>query len=123
MPKAKDLPLKARNALLSTLSARFDAHMHRHAGLTWAMVLARLESPGAQLWSLDAMEQSGGEPDVVGTDQSSGACIFMDCSAQSPKGRRSICYDRAALDARKEAKPKGSAVEMASAMGTALLTV
>jgi hypothetical protein len=123
MPKAKELPAKQRGGLLKTLKARFDAHLHRHSGLDWTIVQARLESNGAKLWSLDAMEQSGGEPDVVGIDETTGECIFVDCSAQSPKGRRSVCYDREALDARKEHKPKTSAVEMATAMGAALLTV
>jgi hypothetical protein len=123
MPKAKAIAAKQRDGLLETLKARFDAHMHRHAGLEWATVQARLESDSAKLWSLNEMEQSGGEPDVVGIDTTPGACIFVDCSAQSPKGRRSVCYDRDALEARKEHKPKTSAVEMASAMGAALLTV
>lgn len=122
MPKAKEMTAKQRDGLLATLKARFDAHTHRHSGLDWTSVQARLESNRARLWSLDAMEQSGGEPDVVGMDETSGECIFMDCSAQSPKGRRSVCYDREALEARKEHKPKGSAVDMATAMGAALLT-
>jgi hypothetical protein len=111
------------NALLKTLQARFDAHMHRHAGLEWKAVRARLESNSSGLGALDEMERSGGEPDVVGIDKTTGRYLFMDCSAQSPKGRRSVCYDREALDARKEHKPKTSAVEMATAMGAALLTV
>lgn len=115
--------MKQRDGLLRTLKARFEAHMERHAGLQWNGVLARVEANDAKLWSLNEMEQSGGEPDVVGTDKSTGECVFMDCSAQSPKGRRSVCYDREALDARKEHKPKTSAVEMATAMGAALLTV
>jgi hypothetical protein len=123
MPKAKEITAKQRDGLLTTLKARFDAHMHRHAGLEWAMVQARLESNGAKLSSLNEMEQSGGEPDVVGMDRTTGECLFMDCSAQSPKGRRSVCYDREALEARKEHKPKASAVEMAAAMDAALLTV
>jgi hypothetical protein len=123
MPKAKEMPAKQRDGLLETLKARFDAHMHRHSSLDWTTVQGRLESNRAKLWSLDAMEDSGGEPDVGGIDDSTGECIFVDCSAQSPAGRRSVCYDRAALDARKEHKPKASAVEMATAMGAALLTV
>lgn len=123
MPKAKELSAKQRDGLLAVLRARFDAHMNRHPGLKWATVLTRLESNGAKLWSLDAMERSGGEPDVAGRDKSSGECIFIDCSAQSPKGRRSVCYDREALETRKEAKPKTSALEMATAMGAELLTV
>jgi hypothetical protein len=123
MPKARDLPAKQRDALLGTLKARFEAHMQRHAGVQWAAVQARLESSGDKLRSLHELEQSGGEPDAVGMDRATGEYLFMDCSPQSPKGRRSVCYDRAALDARKEHKPKASAVEMAAAMGAALLTV
>ncbi len=122
MPKAKDLTAKQRDGLLKTLEARFDANMGRHAGLEWSAVEARLASKSARLRSLDEMEQSGGEPDVVGFDKATGEFIFMDCSAQSPKGRRSVCYDREALDARKEHKPKNSAVDMATAMGASLLT-
>ena len=123
MPKPKEIAAKQRDGLLKTLKARFDAHMHRHAGLEWTAVQRRLESSSASLWSLNEMEQSGGEPDVVGMEQATGECLFVDCSAQSPKGRRSVCYDRQALEARKEHKPKTSAVEMATAMGAALLTV
>jgi hypothetical protein len=122
MPKARDLSAKQRDGLLKTLQARFEAHAQRHDGLAWTAVRARLESGGAKLWSLNEMEQSGGEPDVVGVDRATGEFIFVDCSAQSPKGRRSVCYDREALEARKEHKPKSSAVEMAAAMGAALLT-
>lgn len=109
-------------ALLATLEARFERHPARHAGVTWAQVHARLEASPEQLRALQAMEESGGEPDVVGVDGATGAIVFMDCSAESPEGRRSLCYDRAALDARKEAKPSGSAKEMAATMGIALLT-
>jgi len=123
MPKAKAMTAKQRDGLFETLNARFDAHMRRHAGLAWATVQARLESHSAKLWSLNEMEQSGGEPDVVRVDETTGECVFVDCSAQSPNGRRSVCYDREALVARKEHKPKTSAVEMAAAMGAALLTV
>ena len=123
MPKAKDLPAKQREGLLKTLRARFEGHMHRHAGLDWAMVQARLASNSSKLWSLNEMEQSGGEPDVIGADAATGELTFVDCSAQSPKGRRSVCYDREALDARKEHKPKNCAVDMATAMGAPLLTV
>ena len=122
MPKAKALTDKQRDSLLNALKARFEAHMHRHASVKWSNVQARLEADGAKLLSLNEMEQSGGEPDVVGIDKASGECIFVDCSAQSPKGRRSLCYDREALETRKEHKPKSSAVEMATAMGAALLT-
>ena len=123
MPKAKVITAKQRDGLLKTLQARYEAHMSRHAGLEWSAVQARVESNSAKLWSLKEMEQSGGEPDVVGMDETTGECIFVDCSAQSPKGRRNVCYDRQALDARKEHKPKSSAVEMATAMGATLLTV
>jgi hypothetical protein len=122
MPKAKEITGKQRDGLLKTLKARFEAHMHRHAGLEWTVVQARVESNSAKLWSLNEMEQSGGEPDVVGIDKTTGECIFVDCSAQSPKGRRSVCYDRQALEARKEHKPKSSATDMATAMGAVLLT-
>jgi len=123
MPKAKEITGKQRAGLLRTLQARFESHMQRHAGLEWPTVQARVESNSARLWSINEMEQSGGEPDVVGIDQATGECVFVDCSAQSPQGRRSLCYDREALEARKEHKPKSSAVDMASAMGAALLTV
>src|SRR4051812_35960232 len=123
MPKAKDLSAKRHQGLLKTLRARFEAHADRHAGLEWGTVQKRLDSNSARLWSLSEMEQSGGEPDVVGVDTATGEIIFVDCSAQSPAGRRSLCYDREALDARKQNKPKSSAVEMAVAMGAALLTV
>jgi hypothetical protein len=122
MPKAKDLTGKQRDGLLETLRARFEAHVGRHAGLAWTAVQTRLESSSAKLRALNEMEQSGGEPDVVGVDAATGEFIFVDCSAQSPKGRRSVCYDREALNARKEHKPKSSAVEMATAMGATLLT-
>jgi hypothetical protein len=122
MPKGKDLTGKQRDALLTTLRVRFEANASRHVGLQWTDVQARLQSNGARLWSLNEMEQSGGEPDVVWVDTTSGECIFVDCSPQSPKGRRSVCYDRAALDARKEHKPKSSAAEIAAAMGAELLT-
>ena len=123
MPTAKHLTGKQRDALLKTLRARFESHVERHAGLEWAAVQARLESNSDRLWSLSEMEQSGGEPDVVGVDTATGEFIFVDCSAQSPKGRRSVCYDREALEARREHKPRSSAVDMATAMGAALLTV
>lgn len=123
MPKAKEISGKQRDGLLKTLKARFEANMHRHAGLEWTAVQARIESNSTKLRSLNEMEQSGGEPDVVGIDKITGECIFVDCSAQSPKGRRSVCYDRQALDARKENKPKSNALEMATALGAALLTL
>lgn len=123
MPKARALTAKQRDGLLKALKARFDAHRPRHPGLEWPTVEQRLASRSAALWSLYEMERTGGEPDVVGVDTATGACVFMDCSAQSPAKRRSVCYDRAAREARKEHKPKTSAVEMAGAMGAALLTV
>ena len=123
MPKANAMTTKQRSSVLETLKERFDANPQRHPGLTWADVQTRLESNDAKLWSLSEMEASGGEPDVVSFDKKTRECTFVDCSAQSPKGRRSVCYDRAALDARKEHKPKTSAIEMAAAMGAALLTV
>jgi hypothetical protein len=123
MQKAKEITGKQRDSLLKTLKARFDAQMHRHAGLEWSSVQARAQSNSAKLWSLNEMEQSGGEPDVVGIDKTTGEYIFSDCSSQSPTGRRSVCYDRQALAARKEHKPKSNAVDMAAAMGATLLTV
>jgi len=108
-----ELSSAEREDLLRTLKARFEKHSNRHKGAEWANVQARLEANPAKLWSLYEMEKTGGEPDVVDDDGKSGECLFFDCSAESPKGRRSCCYDREALDARKEHKPKTSAVEMA----------
>jgi hypothetical protein len=108
--------------LLGTLKARFEKNMHRHQGIAWDDVQARLESNTDALKALCAMEESGGEPDVIGRDQETGRFTFCDCAIESPAGRRSLCYDRAALDARKENKPQGSAVEMAAEMGIDLLT-
>jgi len=119
--KKKLLP-KQREALLNTLKARFDKNMKRHSGIEWAKVQARLEANTDKLWSINAMEESGGEPDVVGHDKKSGEYIFYDCSAESPKGRRSICYDHEALEARKEHKPDDSAINMAEDMGIEILT-
>ena len=113
---------KQREELLRTLKARFEKNMDRHKGLEWAKVQAKLEANAEKLRSLHEMERTGGEPDVVGHDGKTGEYIFFDCSAESPKGRRSICYDREALDSRKEHKPGGSAVDMAAAMGIELLT-
>jgi len=110
-----------RTALLQALKNRFDKHMGRHKGVKWDEVLARLEASPRALESLQAMEESGGEPDVIGRDKASGRITFCDCSAESPAGRRSACYDREALDARKENKPAGNAVEMAAAMSVTLL--
>lgn len=123
MPKATELPAKRRDALLASLKVRFDANMERHPGMAWSTVQKRLDAHAPKLRSLDEMEQSGGEPDVVGIEKKTGELVFMDCSVQSPKARRSVCYDREALDARKEHKPKASAVESAAAMGATLLTV
>jgi Protein of unknown function (DUF4256) len=109
-------------ALLKALKARFEKNMNRHPGLEWTKVQAKLEANAEKLWSLNEMEKSGGEPDIVGHDKKTGDYIFYDCSAESPKGRRSLCYDREALDSRKENKPKGNAEEMAATMGVELLT-
>src|SRR5690348_15113535 len=109
----KQLSAKQREELLTTLKARFEKNMHRHKGLEWTRVQSKLESNPEKLWSLNEMETTGGEPDVVGFDKKRGEYVFYDCSAESPKGRRSICYDREALDARKEHKPKHSALDMA----------
>lgn len=108
--------------LLKTLKIRFEKNMNRHEGLEWADVQAKLEASTEKLWSLHEMEKTEGEPDVVGYDDKTGEYIFYDCSAESPKGRRSVCYDHEALESRKQHKPKNSAVEMASTMGIELLT-
>lgn len=118
----RELSPEDREEFLTELKDRFEKNMVRHKGLEWAKVQARLEADAKKLWSLSEMERTGGEPDVVGFDKSSGEYIFYDCSAESPKGRRSLCYDREALDARKEHKPENSAVDMAAAMGIELLT-
>jgi hypothetical protein len=118
----KALSEEQREELLGVLADRFEKNKGRHKGLEWAKVRARLEANPEKLWSLQEMERTGGEPDVVGHDKKSGEYIFYDCSAESPKGRRSVCYDREALDARKEFKPKNSAMDMAAAMGIELLT-
>lgn len=111
-----------REELLSALKARFEKNMNRHEGLEWAEVQEKLESNAEKLWSLNEMERTGGEPDVVGYDNKTAEYIMYDCSAESPKGRRSICYDREALESRKEHKPNNSAIDMATAMGIELLT-
>ena len=111
-----------REELLGALNARFEKSMKRHKGLEWTEVQAKLEAHPAKLWSLHEMERTGGEPDVIGYDKKTGAYIFYDCAAESPQGRRSLCYDREALEARKEHKPKDSALDMAAAMGIELLT-
>jgi len=118
----KDLPPEHRLELLTILKDRFDENMNRHKGLQWAKVQAKLEASSDKLWSLSEMERTGGEPDVVGFDKKTGEYIFYDCSEESPKGRRSFCYDRAALDSRKEHKPKDSADDLAAAMGIEILT-
>jgi hypothetical protein len=118
----KELSPEHREELLSELKARFEENMNRHKGLEWAKVQAKLEANTKKLWSLSEMERTGGEPDVVGFDKKTGEYIFYDCSAESPKGRRSLCYDRQALDERKEHKPKNNAIDMAAAMGIELLT-
>ena len=108
--------------LLVTLKVRFEGHMHRHKGLRWEDVRVRLERETVKLWSLHEMERTGGEPDVTGEEKETGEYLFIDCSAESPQGRRSVCYDREALEARKKHKPEASAVELAAAMGAVLLT-
>src|SRR3984957_13755584 len=113
---------KQHEELLKALKVRFEKNMNRHQGVAWAQVQAKLEANAEKLWSLHEMERTGGEPDVIGDDKKTGEYIFYDCSAESPKARRSICYDREALDARKENKPKGNAAEMAADMGVELLT-
>ena len=118
----KDLSPKQREQLLRALQSRFEKNMNRHQGLEWAKVQAKLETNTERLWSLNEMERTGGEPDVVGHDKKTGEYIFYDCAAESPKGRRSLCYDREALDSRKENKPKDNAMDMAAAMGVELLT-
>jgi hypothetical protein len=118
----KVLSPKQREELLGTLKARFEKNMNRHKGLEWAKVQAKLDANAERLWSLSEMEWTGGEPDVVGHDKKTGEYIFYDCSADSPKDRRSLCYDREALDSRKENKPKGCAMDSAAAMGVELLT-
>ena len=117
-----ELSQAQREELFRTLKARFENNMNRHEGLQWAKVQARLAADAEKLWSLYEMETTGGEPDVVGSDQRMGEYTFFDCSAESPKGRRSLCYDRKALDDRKEHKPKNSAMDLAAAMGIELLT-
>jgi hypothetical protein len=119
---AKNLPAEQGKELLKTLKIRFQKNMSRHKGLVWSEIEAILVADRGKLWSLNEMERTGGEPDVVGWDQQSGKFIFMDCSAESPPGRRSVCYDREALDSRKENKPHNSAAGMAASMGCDLLS-
>ena len=117
----KALSPEQREDLLSALKARFEKNMNRHQGLEWAKVLAKLEANPEKMWSLNEMERTGGEPDVVKHDKKTGEYIFFDCSAESPKGRTSVCYDREALDSRKEHKPANNVVDMVMAMGIELL--
>jgi len=123
-PRSKRFALQRgrREELLGALKARFEKNLNRHKGLDWAKVQARLEAHPEKLWSLNEMERTGGEPDVVGQDTKTGEFIFFDCSEQTPEGRGSLCYDDEALESRKEHKPKGSAVAMAAAMGIEMLT-
>jgi hypothetical protein len=118
----RKLSPEQREELLGALKARFDKNMNRHRGLEWAKIQAKLKANTEKLWSLNEMEITGGEPDVVGHDKKTGEYIFYDCSAESPKGRRSFCYDREALVSRKEHKPENNAIDMAAAMGIELLT-
>ena len=121
-PKPQKLSPQQREELLTVLEARFKKHISRHQGIVWAKVLARLEADADKLWSLSEMERTGGEPDVVGHDKKTGEYIFFDCAPQTPGDRVSLCYDDEALAARKEHKPKGSALGMAAALGVELLT-
>jgi hypothetical protein len=118
----RELSPEQHEELLRALKARFEKNTNRHKGLAWAQVQAKLGAGTERLWSLNEMERTGGEPDVVGHDKKTGEYIFCDCSAESPKGRRSVCYDREALESRKEHKPKNSAIDMAASMGIELLT-
>lgn len=120
--KKKKLSAKKRDVLLEALRVRFEENANRHKGIVWLTVQARLEANPEKLWSLGEMEETGGEPDVVGHDKKTGEFLFIDCSEESPKGRRSVCYDREGLESRKEHKPKNSATDMAAAMGIELLT-
>ena len=122
MKSKKELSPEQCKELLSVLKNRFEKNMNRHKGMAWAKIQARLEANNEKLWSLDEMETTGGEPDVVGYDKKTDEYIFYDCSAESPKGRRSVCYDGEALDSRKEHKPKNSAIDMATNMGIKILT-
>lgn len=118
----KQLSSDRQEALLSLLQNRFEKNMSRHKGVSWATVKTRLEASAEKLWSLNEMEKTGGEPDVVGHDKKTGEYLFVDCSTQSPEGRTSVCYDREALDSRKEHKPKNNALDMAAVMGVEILT-
>ncbi|MDD7795528.1 DUF4256 domain-containing protein [Clostridium sp. 'White wine YQ'] len=120
--KKKELLPEQREELIKTLKSRFEKNMNRHKGFEWAKVEEKLEANTEKLWSLNEMEVSGGEPDVIGHDEKTGEYVFYDCSAESPKGRRSVCYDHEALESRKEHKPKNSAIGMATDMGIDILT-
>src|SRR5438094_9003915 len=122
MKTMSTLSKKQREELLRALTGRFEKNMNCHKGLEWDQVQAKLEANAEKLWSLSEMERTGGEPDVIGHDKKTGEYIFYACSAESPKGRRSVCYDREALESRKEHKPEDSAIDMAAAMGIELLT-
>ena len=122
MGKKKELPAAQSQELLKDLEARFAKHMNRHQGLEWTKILAKLDVQPEKLWSLNEMERTGGEPDVAGLDKTTGEYLFYDFSAESPNGRRSLCYDREALESRKEHKPANSAIDLASEMGIELLT-
>jgi len=122
MKNIRELSPEQQNELLGALKSRFEKNRNRHAGLEWDKVQARLEANPDKLWSLNEMERTGGEPDMVGYDHTTGEFIFYDCSAESPKGRRSLCYDREALESRKEHKPENNAMDMAADMGVELLT-
>lgn len=122
MTNKKLITMEQSEELIGTLKARFEKNMNRHEGLEWAQVQAKLEAESEKLWSIGEMERTGGEPDVVGYDQTTGEYIFCDCSTESPNGRRSICYDREALKSRKENKPGNDAISMAATMGVEILT-
>jgi len=122
MENKKELSSEQREELISALKTRFEKNMNRHKGLEWAKIQARLETNIEKLWSLNEMERTGGEPDIVGFDINTGEYIFYDCSAESPKGRRNVCYDREGLESRKEHKPENTANDMAAAMGIELLS-
>jgi hypothetical protein len=122
MGTKKELSTEQQTELIRVLKVRFEKNMNRHKGIEWNNVQTKLVSNPGKLWSLNEMERTGGEPDVVGLDKNTGEYIFYDCSAESPKGRRSICYDRDALESRKEHKPKNNAIDMAASMGIELLT-
>ena len=121
MSNKKNLSPAQSKELINTLKERFEKNMNRHKGIDWAKVSAKLEADSGKLWSLNEMESTGGEPDVVGMDKKTGEYIFYDCAAESPKGRRSLCYDRQALDSRKEFKPKNNALDLADSMGIEIL--